>query len=49
MISIAQVAKVLLAVDMLEQYAKIGYWVVGIVGWYYIIQVCRKMLTQGGS
>lgn len=31
-----------------EQLAKIGYWLVGIVGWMYLILVCQRYLGQGG-
>lgn len=32
--------------DKLEQVTKIGYWIFGMVGWVYIILVCRQMLRS---
>lgn len=48
---IIDIARIMLALDQIEQYAKIGYWVVGvfchlaiIAACYYAVRVCRAYM-----
>lgn len=32
--------------EKIEQYVKIAYWAVGVVGWIYFILACRQVLLK---